>query len=57
MAGFPGALQVWWINSIGLITGSNHKYAIAVLSEGSPSISEGVNGIEEASDAINDALR
>lgn len=53
----PGGTAGWWINSIGLITGSNHKYAIAVLSDGSPSISEGVEGIEEVSDAINDALR
>jgi beta-lactamase class A len=46
----------WWINSIGLVTGTGHKYAIAVLSDGSPSMDDGVDGVESVADAINDAL-
>jgi beta-lactamase class A len=52
----PGGAAVWTINSIGLITGSGHKYAIAVLSDINPSMSVGVERVEEVSDAINDAL-
>jgi beta-lactamase class A len=52
----PGAAGGWTINSIGLITGSGHKYAIAVLSDTNPSMSVGVERVEEVSDAINDAL-
>jgi beta-lactamase class A len=52
----PGAAAGWTINSIGLITGSGHKYAIAVLSDTNPSMSVGVQRVEEVSNAINDAL-
>jgi hypothetical protein len=48
----PGAAAGWTINS----TGSGHKYAIAVLSDINPSMSVGVERVEEVSDPINDAL-
>jgi len=52
----PQAASGWTINSIGLITGTGHRYAMAVLSDTNPSMSVGVQRVEEVADAINDAL-
>lgn len=52
----PRATKGWRINSIGLITGSGHRYAIAIVSDTNPSMSAGVDRIEKVARAIHSVL-
>ncbi|MFF4754392.1 serine hydrolase [Streptomyces sp. NPDC002514] len=40
--------ELWDVNSIGLITAGGHPYLVAVLSDGSPTMDEGVSLVERA---------
>src|SRR5690606_3445674 len=44
--------RLWVIASVGLITGRGHRYALAVLSEGSRTMAEGVARVEHVARTI-----
>jgi beta-lactamase class A len=46
----------WYVHSIGYVTGDEHEYTIAVLSDGSPTMDDGVDAVEEASSAVHSVL-
>ena len=46
----------WHINSIGYVTGTGHEYAMAVLSDGSDSMQDGVEAVQAVARAIHSAL-
>lgn len=49
--------RLWVIDSVGLIIGRGHRYAIAVLSEGSHTMAEGVARVEHVTRTIMAAFR
>jgi len=49
--------RLWVIDTVGLITGRGHRYAVAVLSEGSRTMSEGVARVEQVTRTIMAAFR
>lgn len=53
---FPGSDSRWHVNSIGYVTGGEHEYSIAVLSDGSSTMDAGVDSIEQVASAVHSVL-
>ncbi|MER5598035.1 serine hydrolase [Streptomyces sp. NPDC002265] len=49
----PDATDGWRVNSVGAFTGGGHDYAMAVLSDGSRTMADGVATLEAAARVVN----
>lgn len=51
--GWLPAAGGWRVNSIGVVSGSDHRYALAVMSDTNPSMAAGMKLVEQVAEAVH----